>query len=53
MLYSYYTNDDRVGCFYKLNTGTAIPKPSKKQSNALIFSTKIACHNAQNLKIYN
>ena len=33
--------------------GTAIPKPSRKQSNALIFSTKNACHNAHNLKIYN
>ena len=27
--------------------------PSKKQSNALIFSTKIACHNAHILKKYN
>ena len=24
----------------KINTGTAIPKPSRKQSNALFFSTE-------------
>ena len=30
-----------------------IPKPSRKQSITLIFTTKIACHNALILKINN
>ena len=37
----------------ELAARTAIPKPSRKQSNALKSSTKIACHNAHILKIYN
>ena len=36
-----------------LNTGTAIPKPPRKQSNALRFLPKIVCQNAHILKIYN
>ena len=38
--YTYYTVDDRFGCFLSLNTGTAIPKTSRKQSNGLIVLTK-------------
>ena len=34
-------------------TETTIPKPSRKQINALFFLLKVACHNAHNLKIYN
>ena len=37
----HYTSNDRVFCFYLLNTGTAIPKPLKKQTSAFIFTTKI------------
>ena len=37
----------------KLNTRTAIPKPFRKQSNALFFRLKLACHNAHILNIYN
>ena len=42
-------NNDRVCCFSYLNTETAIPKPLRKQGNAFIFMTKIACHNAYKL----
>ena len=35
------------------STGIAILNPFRKQSNVFIFTAKIACHNAYNLKIDN
>ena len=36
----------------KIPETAIIPKPFRKQNNAHIFTSKIACHNAQILKIY-